>query len=151
MNIHKMFKPDYTPKEMFELGIFEGNYFNEKLNLPKVSDLVHLPESAKLMIDNLSLDLVSTLRPDKSRNHFNVTCGSDYETWSKKGWINSLDPYGWVNWYLSYFYGRRSDDDARQIKRWKAFKIRHLGMLKKYPNSNKIKQGLLNWAIKEPY
>jgi hypothetical protein len=26
--------------------------------------------------------------------------------------------YGWFQWYCRFFEGRRTDDDARQIKRW---------------------------------
>ena len=41
--------------------------------------------------------------------------------WENKGWINEQDPYGWVQWYCRFFKGRRSPDDDRQIRRWKAF------------------------------
>ena len=33
----------------------------------------------------------------------------------KKGWINYIDPYGWFQWYIKYWLGRRALDDERQI------------------------------------
>merc|ERR1711982_148373 len=36
------------------------------------------------------------------------------------GWISSMDPYGWFQWYCRFFLGRRTTDDERQIKRWLA-------------------------------
>ena len=37
----------------------------------------------------------------------------------KKGLINKVDPYGWFQRYFRYWFGRRSEDDERQISRWK--------------------------------
>ena len=36
-----------------------------------------------------------------------------------KKWINSIDPYGWLQWYFRYSLSRRSGDDKRHIARWK--------------------------------
>jgi len=38
--------------------------------------------------------------------------------WESSGWICSLDPYGWFQWYCRFFNGRRCTDDERQISRW---------------------------------
>ena len=29
------------------------------------------------------------------------------------------DPYGWFQWYCRFYQGRRTEDDERQIGRWK--------------------------------
>ena len=36
----------------------------------------------------------------------------------KNGW-NLLDPYGWIQWYFSYWLGGRSLHDKRRVNRWK--------------------------------
>ena len=36
----------------------------------------------------------------------------------KNGW-NLLDPYGWIQWYFSYWLGGRSLHDKRQVNGWK--------------------------------
>jgi hypothetical protein len=33
--------------------------------------------------------------------------------------MNPQDPRGWFQWYCRFFCGRRTDDDARQITRWR--------------------------------
>lgn len=86
----------------------------------------------------------------------------DYRGWTKSNWINQQDPYGWFNWYINFYYGRRSSDDDRQIYRWKSFIGRHSAGLKSIcKNKNvdisdesigpKTRQGLLHWAHKICY
>ena len=55
---------------------------------------------------------------DKTINKYGVKVGTTLEFWEKKGWMDKLDPYGWVQWYCEFYLGRRSKDDERQIKRW---------------------------------
>ena len=54
------------------------------------------------------------------------------------GWIVEQDPYGWFQWYCRFYRGRRSEDDQRQIDRWKnltgpkgRFRRRIVNMIKK--------------------
>ena len=61
-------------------------------------------------------------------------------------WINSIDTYGWIQWYFRYWLGRRSLDDERQIIRWKGIISRFNGKFDGYTISSEIRQILLHWA-----
>ncbi len=132
------FKPDLTPKEMLELGVFGGLYFSDK---PK-----EFPKSwfikAKLSPDG---------KRHKELNFFVVNASQPLSVWKTKGWINPQDPRGWFQWYCRYYMGRRTIDDERQIKRWKAMR-RHIAQIKNNCRTGDIfcrsrqRQALLHWA-----
>ncbi|MCA9478280.1 MAG: hypothetical protein KC535_03985 [Nanoarchaeota archaeon] len=132
----KEFSPDLTPKEMLDLGIFGGKYLNDcKKEFP-----TSWFEKAK-----------TSTRKDPSLNFFEVDASKPLSYWKAKGWIHPQDPRGWFQWYCRYHLGRRSDDDARQIKRWKAM-TRHIAQLKKHCTPKDLncrrrqRQALLHWA-----
>jgi hypothetical protein len=130
------FNPDYTPIEMFTMGIFGGNYFKLVSILPE-----------KFVLDLQRSKFKTQFKPDFKLNCYGIDCGTSLEWWQEKGLIHPDDPNGWVEWYIKYYHGRRHEDDARQIARFNAFKSRHGGMLKKFPDSLKTKQNLLQWGI----
>ena len=68
---------------------------------------------------------------DVSVNKYGIKCGTSLRVWENKGWINEIDPYGWFQWYFGYWLGRRSQDDERQINRWKKIVGRFRGKLVK--------------------
>lgn len=131
------FKPELTPKEMLALGVFGGKYLTDcQDEFPKDWFV-----DAKL----------SPGFKDISLNYFAVDASQPLSEWQKKGWIHPQDPRGWFQWYCRYYMGRRTADDARQIKRWKAFR-RHLAAVKKncenfdFSCRKKQRQALLHWA-----
>ena len=79
-------------------------------------------------------------------NHYGVEVGTSLRFWESKGWIKKIDPYGWFQWYFRYWKGRRSEDDKRQINRWKRIFSRFVGILRKRKDSKKIRQILLHWC-----
>lgn len=137
-NFHPDFRPDLSPKEMLDLGIFGGLYFSDKpTEYPK------------------SWFTGGKISPDKKRhkelNFFGVNASQPLSVWQKKGWIHPQDPHGWFEWYCRYYLGRRSADDARQIKRWNAMR-RHITQIKNNCRAGDIfcrprqRQALLHWA-----
>ena len=136
-DVHEEFKPDLTPQEMLEAGVFCGKYFDE---IPG-----EFPEkwfrNAKLAEGERDCGL----------NYFMVDASQPLKVWQDKGWINDSDPKGWFQWYCRYYLGRRCEDDYRQIKRWKSFS-RHAGAIVKNCRPldmacrRKQRQALLHWA-----
>lgn len=132
------FRPELTPQEMLELGVFGGKYMTDcRAEFP--------PEwfkSAKLCHDF----------HDPNLNYFGVNASQPLSVWREKGWIYKDDPRGWFQWYCRYYMGRRiPEEDLRQIKRWKAIR-RHIGQIKAHcvPGDQlcrpKQRQALLHWA-----
>lgn len=137
-NFHPDFKPELTPKEMLELGVFGGKYMTDcQDEFPKDWFV-----NAKLCSTHHNQEL----------NFFKINASLPLSVWQKKDWIHPEDPRGWFQWYCRYYLGRRHEDDLRQIKRWKAIK-RHIGAIKKhclpFDLSCRVKQrqALLHWAI----
>ena len=138
-NFSPDFKPDLTPKQMLELGIFGGLYMSDK---PK--------EYPKEWF--LNVQLSSSGRHEASLNYFKINASQPLSVWRKKGWIYKDDPRGWFQWYCRYYMGRRLEqEDKRQIKRWKAMR-RHIAQItyncRKGDEScrRKQRQALLHWA-----
>ena len=137
-NFAPEFSPDLTPKQMLQLGIFGGDYFNEVPN-----------EFPKDWFDGV---LLSPGGAQKELNHFKVNASQPLSIWQKKGWIYPEDPKGWFLWYCRYYMGRRIPaEDKRQIKRWKNMR-RHLAQVQTHCVTGdescrpRQRQALLHWA-----
>jgi hypothetical protein len=138
-NFHPEFKPELTPKQMLELGVFCGKYMRDCTK--------EFPENwfkkAKFS---------KSEKQDCALNYFKIKASQPLSVWRKKEWIHKDDPRGWFQWYCRYYLGRRHEDDLRQIKRWKSIR-RHLSQLKKNCKTKNLncrpkqRQVLLHWAI----
>jgi hypothetical protein len=136
-NFHPDFRPELSPRQMLELGVFGGRYMTDcREEFPaewfadaKLCHERHVPEL----------------------NFFGVNASQPLAVWQEKGWIHPDDPRGWFQWYCRYYLGRRSEDDERQIKRWRAM-TRHIAQIRKHCRPGDItcrpkqRQALLNWA-----
>ena len=132
------FRPDLTPAEMLRLGVFCGKYMTDC--------------RAEFPAEWFSEAKLASGRRDCSLNHFGVDASQPLSVWRAKGWIDPDDPRGWFQWYCRYYLGRRlPQEDARQIKRWKAMR-RHVRQIERNcepgdPMCRKRqRQALLHWA-----
>jgi hypothetical protein len=136
-NFHPEFRPELTPPELLEMGVFGGKYMTdcrdefpaEWFTRAKLCHEFHDPEL----------------------NYFRVNASKPLSYWRERGWIHGDDPRGWFQWYCRYFMGRRCSDDERQIRRWKAIK-RHISQIRIncMPGDlncrRRQRQALLHWA-----
>jgi hypothetical protein len=137
-NFDAKFRPELTPKEMLALGVFCGKYMTDCRKEFPANWFAH----ARL----------SPSGRDRSLNYFGVDASQPLSVWRDKGWIHPDDPRGWFQWYCRYYMGRRMpQEDARQIKRWKAIR-RHVAQIKKHCEPGDLmcrprqRQALLQWA-----
>lgn len=136
-NFDPEFKPELTPKQMLELGVFGGKYMTDcREEFPS---------------DWYKNAIMSQDAHDPTLNYFKVDASQPLSVWKEKEWIHPDDPRGWFQWYCRYYMGRRHEDDRRQIKRWKAMK-RHIAQIQEncHPGElechKKQRQALLHWA-----
>ena len=136
-NFHPDFRPELTPREMLELGVFGGKYMTDC--------------AAEFPPDWFARAKLSPGRRDPTLNFFGVDASQPLAEWQRKGWIHEDDPRGWFQWYCRYYMGRRGEDDARQISRWRAVR-RHVAQIRKHCRPGdldcrrKQRQALLHWA-----
>ena len=136
-NFHSEFRPQLSPKEMLELGVFGGKYMSDC--------------TAEFPVDWFEKARLCSEIHDPELNLFGVNASQSLAEWRRKGWIYKEDPRGWFQWYCRYYMGRRCPDDERQIKRWKSMR-RHIGQITKNCRPLDLdcrprqRQALLHWA-----
>lgn len=148
------FNPMLTPIEMLKEGVFGGSYFGVE-DLKGDCDYQILFKEALADVPT-NLYLGDKYRP--KNNKFKVRSGMPYEYWKEMNWFHEDDPYGWYEWYIKYYNGRRHSDDNRQIRRWQEFcgkrgrwRNRIYKMIDENNNWNispRIQQSLLHWGYK---
>jgi hypothetical protein len=131
------FQPHFSPREMLEMGIFEGKYCNDCTG--------EFPET---WFRNAKTSDI----PDPNMNYFGLKSRQPLSVWKVKGWIYGPHPRGWFQWYCRYYLGRRLPHiDSIQIKRWRAF-ARHAGQIRANCEPGDIfcrrrqRQALLQWS-----
>lgn len=137
-NFDPEFRPELSPREMLRLGVFSGKYMTDcRKEFPK-----SWFAGAKLASGSR----------DAGLNFFGIDASQPLSEWRRKGWIHRDDPRGWFQWYCRYYMGRRtSDEDRRQIKRWKAIR-RHVRQIERNCEPGDLlcrrrqRQALLHWA-----
>jgi hypothetical protein len=136
-NFDSRFRPELTPKQMLELGVFGGKYMTDC--------------AAEFPDDWIANAKLCPERHDPELNFFGVNASQPLSVWRKNGWIYTEDPRGWFQWYCRYYMGRRSVDDDRQIKRWRAIRRHAAQITSNCPKlaldcRRRQRQAMLHWA-----
>ena len=128
------FGANKTPIEVIKEGAFRGTYFRDiyssitgkwyKCHGKNLKN-IGLKYWWRILVKNIGQKYYSDYY-DVSVNKYGVKCGTSLRFWENKGWI---DPYGWFQWYFRYWFGRRAQDDKRQINRWEKIISRFRGKL----------------------
>ena len=122
----KTFRPNMSPIDILLGGAFGGTYFrpirssvtDQMYNTEEVLEQTIPREWIERFSPALIRSHLGSETYDKSVNRYGVRCGGSLGMWESSGWISTIDPYGWFQWYCRFFNGRRSADDSRQIDRW---------------------------------
>jgi len=136
-NFDPEFTPDLSPKQMLAMGVFGGKYLTDCRD--------------EFPADWFANAKLSPGGHDARLNFFQVRASKPLAYWRQKGWIHPDDPRGWFQWYCRYWMGRRHEDDARQIGRWKAMR-RHIAQVRRNCIAGDLlcrprqRQALLHWA-----
>lgn len=160
---HPEFTPNLTPREIFSMGSFGGTYFRpiySSVTQKSYKDIhLNYPKSWwKGIPENYLTN--EWKKYDTSINKYKVKVGTTLEFWEEKGWISEYNPYGWTDWYCSFYNGKRTPDDRRQIDRWlktagpkSRFRVWLINQIKEnnstyddYSVSPAIRQTLQHWA-----
>ena len=136
-NFAEGFNPELTPRQLLQLGVFGGKYMTDCRR--------EFPASW------FARARLSATRHDPRLNCFGVNASQSLAVWRRNGWIRPQDPRGWFQWYCRYFMGRRTTDDARQIRRWRAI-ARHVAAIRRNCEPRDLacrprqRQAVLHWA-----
>ena len=136
-NFEPGFTPQLTPREMLALGVFGGKYLTDC--------------RAEFPASWFTKAKLSPERYDATLNYFGVRASQPLKVWRRNGWIYEEDPRGWFQWYCRYYMGRRTADDARQIRRWRAV-ARHVAAIRINCDPGDLmcrrrqRQAVLHWA-----
>lgn len=161
-----LFKPNLTPKEIFEMGSFGGTYFRPIYSSVNKKHYKNQHKEFQSLGWFKNIDIETYIISSKCQpkiNKYKVKAGSSLKAWEDSGWIKEIDPYGWFQWYCRFYCGRRCDDDKRQVQRWINYAGKNSGRWRRrlikmckdknalfddYSISPVIRQGLQHWGYK---
>jgi hypothetical protein len=137
-NFEPQFRPDLTPKEMLALGIFCGKYMTDCQKEFPASWFAR----AKLSPRAVTAPSIISVSTPVSR----FRCGA-----GRAGFIRMIPAAGSSGIAGTIWAAACPDEDARQIKRWKAIR-RHVLQLRRHCEPGdptcrpRQRQALLHWA-----
>ena len=106
------FGANKTPVEVIKEGAFGGTSFRDIYS--SVNSKCYRKSWKEFNeLKNIDREYYCSNYYDVSVNKYGVQCKTSLRVWKNNGWINSIDPYGWFQWYFRYWLGRKSLDDER--------------------------------------
>ena len=108
------FRANKTPVEVSKVEGFGGTYFGDIYSGVN-GEWYRKPWEEFDVLKNIDQKCYCSNYYDVSVNKYGVKSGTPLRFWEIKRCIHSIDPYGWFQWYLRYWLGKKSVDDERQI------------------------------------
>ena len=106
------FTPNISPVDVIKKGAFGGTYFRDIYSEVTGKFYKNTWKEFK-ELEGIDKKYYSSHFYDVRSNYYGVECGTSLRLWESKGWIRTIDPYGWFQWYFRYWKRRRSKDDIR--------------------------------------
>ena len=101
------FSAGETPVEVIKEGSFGGTYFRDIYS--DINGKWYKKTWKELdRLKKIDQKYYNSDYYDVSVSKYGVECGTSLRFWENKGWINKIDPYGWLQWYFRCWLGRRS-------------------------------------------
>ncbi len=82
MDYYSIYKPDFTPKQMFSMGIYYGSYFRPIYSSIISKNLKNQHKEFKFL-KNIANDKIFSGNMDKEKNFYKVKSGQSLEVWEK--------------------------------------------------------------------
>ena len=115
-------KPNKAPVEIIKEGEFGRTSFRDIYS--GVNNKWYIISCKEFdVLKNIDQKYYCSDYSDVNLIKYGVKCGTSLRIWENKGWINKIDPYGWFQLYFRYYLRRRSEDDEREINRWKKLSV----------------------------
>ena len=93
-----------TPVEIIKEGVLGGSHFRDIYSC--VNDKWYKNSWKEFdELKNIDQKYYCPIYYDGSVNKYGVKCGTSLRFCEDKGWINSIDPYGWFQWYSRHWLG----------------------------------------------
>ena len=104
------FGANKTPVEIIKEGSFGGTYFRDIFS--GINGKWYRKSWKEFdELKNIDQKHYFSDYYEVSVDKYSVKCGTSLKFWKNKGWVHSIDPYGWFQWNFRYWLGRRSVDD----------------------------------------